>query len=43
MTELLEDNTEIDLAIVDVDTNIEWVESDLIEIADDFMSSSFSA
>lgn len=25
MTELLEDNLDIDLAVVDVDTNIEWV------------------
>jgi hypothetical protein len=26
MTEMLEDNPDIDLAVVDVDTNIEWVE-----------------
>lgn len=26
MTELLEDHPDIDLAVVDVDTNIEWVE-----------------
>lgn len=26
MTELLENNPDIDLAVVDVDTNIEWVE-----------------
>lgn len=25
MTELLEDNPDIDLAVVDVDSNIEWV------------------
>lgn len=37
MTELLEDNPDIDLAVVDVDTNIEWAEVAMIAI-DVFLS-----